>query len=145
MPTSFGEPIPYASERQLRGLVEPEASIWTRWRFSLPVGVIRIFANVRVGKGRFAEGSFTENERDMWLKVTQKRIDVFLEFQDKVWIVELRRVASSGAIGRLLMYKQLYEEDPIANKPVTLALVTDARDEDVQAIAFTLGIKYIIA
>ncbi|MGR3319644.1 MAG: hypothetical protein ACUZ8O_14345 [Candidatus Anammoxibacter sp.] len=144
MVTSLGDPIPRASERQLRGLVEPEASIWTRWRFSLPAGVIRIYANVRVGKGRVAEGNFTEDDRKMWLSLTQKRIDVLLEFSDKVWIVELRRVASSGALGRLMMYKQLYEEDPVLSKPVTLALVTDFKDEDVENIAFTLGVKYIV-
>lgn len=145
MPTSLGVPIPFASERQLRGLVEPEASIWTRWRFSLPVGVIRIYANVRVGKGRHAEGEFTEDERKMWLAVTQKRIDVLLEFQDRIWIVELRRIASSGALGRLLMYKLLYEEDPVIPKPVTLALVTDFKDDDVLETTKVLGIKYIVA
>lgn len=144
MPTTLGDQIPFASERQLRGLVEPEASIWTRWRFNLPVGVIRIYANVRVGKGRFAEGEFTENEKLMWLQLTQKRIDLLLEFTDKIWIVELRRIASSGALGRLLMYKRLYAEDPVIPKPVTLALVTDAKDDDVEDTAYILGINYIV-
>lgn len=144
MPTNLGNPVPRKTERDLPGLVQPEAQIWNRWRHNLPSGVINVYANVRIGRGRVGLGSFTEDETRLWLLDTQKRIDVILEFYDKMWIVELRRVAGAGALGRLMMYKLLYLDDPVLEKRIDLVLVSDSEDREVKRTATMIGIKYIV-
>jgi hypothetical protein len=76
---------------------------------------------------------------------TQKRIDVLIETQKSWKIVELRHNATASALGRLIMYRNLWKSDPPDDRPVELMLVTDKYDPDVEAAAKELGIEYIKA
>lgn len=145
MSTFLGDVFPPIIGRRPPRVSEPETSIYQRWSKNLPAGVVRSYFDVGLGDGNPAPVGTAKNIRRMWLRNTQKRADVVLEFLDKVAIVELRSIAQSNAIGRLQLYKMLYLRDPVIGTNVEIWLVTDLFIQEVDDLAKLVGVKYIIA
>ena len=143
MPTQLGtryDPIPLLRPP---GLSFFDTRIWNVALDRLRPGLLGVYYNVRVGHGRKPSPDMTDEQKKIWWQLTTKRIDALLEYRDAVWIAEIRRRAQSSAIGRLLTYKTLYDDDNPLNKRVNLMLITDDLDEDVQSLARQLHIGYI--
>jgi hypothetical protein len=79
-----------------------------------------------------------------WIRNTQKRADVVIERARDVLLVELRHAAQMNAVGRLLGYKKLLEQDNPFGKIVIPVLVTDRHDSEVRDLAADLDIVYIV-
>lgn len=146
MSTILGDPHPLLSARRPTAMADEDWEIYKAWWPSVLDEVLQEWCNVRVGSG----APVTETPGDLpslhegWVKNTQKRIDVVALTKSEVWIIELRHAASANAIGRLLMYRDLWAEDPIWVLPVKLYLVTNWEDQDVRRLAETLGIRYVV-
>lgn len=141
--------------------------IWQRWWPTVRDGTVTVIFDVGLGGGlpldptsrvgvhlvgdfdvfSLARAKVGSDERlaFMHLRNTQKRADVITERDSEVWIVELRFNAQGSALGRLLMYRRLWLQDPVFDKPVVLYLITDREDPDVRASAEELGIVYVVA
>jgi hypothetical protein len=144
VPTFLGDTFPSVFRGRPPRLAEPESSIYTRFSLKIPSDVVASFFDVGLGPGKPAPLGTEENLLRMWLRNTQKRADVVLQFRDKVAIIELRTVAQSSAVGRLLLYKMLYLQDPVLGSNVELWLVTDLQDDEVEVLSNSQNIKYIV-
>jgi hypothetical protein len=75
---------------------------------------------------RVGTGADTENIKEVWMRKlirhnTQLRIDcVKIELSGEPEIIEVKKVAQPGAIGQLLAYKKLYDEDYGTKAEMTL-------------------------
>ena len=121
-----------------------DLSLWEKYRPSIISKTLRLYFDVGLGgQTEVPEGTSPEMAL-MWLRNTQKRIDVLIEEETKWKIVELRVMAQASAIGRLLQYLDLWKDDPPNNKNVDLVLVTNVLDLDTKKLAEKLAITFLV-
>ena len=63
---------------------------------------------MRVGQGILAPAYLSQAEKDLWKKLTQKRIDVVAERPGQTWIIEIMERPGLAAVGQLIGYQHLY-------------------------------------
>jgi len=119
--------------------------IWQRWRPVALPQALYLWFDVGLGEGGTVPAGADQNETRMWTFITQKRADTLIEYPSGIAIVELRHNTTANAIGRLLMYGELWKQDPKINKPLVLILVSNRIDADVEMIAKKTGIITFVA
>jgi len=77
----------------------------------------------------------------MWRQNTSKRADAIAELEKEVWIIEVARRPGLRAVGQILVYQNLWIEDPAIAKPEILVLVCERVDTDLIASAARYGIR----
>ena len=83
----------------------------------------------------------TPFEYKIWQTLHSKRIDAICETPSYIWIIEVKDLVRSSAIGQLLVYRELYQEQYHPVKPIRLAIVAGEDDPQVRKVAMKLGIK----
>ncbi len=122
-----------------------EQLIWLRWRDDALRGASKLWFDVGLGPGLTVPEDADPNIRKMWIRNTQRRADVIIEYNTHVLIVEVRHFASPNVVGRLLTYRRLWiEDDPIPGKRVDLMVVTNFHDNDTDILCGDLGIRYLV-
>lgn len=142
MPTILGPRFAPAFTGHPSRMSEEDFPIWSRWWPTIRPTVQTLYFDV--GLGMPDELPQTEDADQLlgWIRNTQKRADAILERRADVLLVELRFNAQLNAIGRLLGYKKLLEQDNPFRKLVIPLLVTNRKDSEVQALAQDLEITY---
>lgn len=120
-----------------------DSILWTKYRTEAIKNAVHIYFDVGLGGQTTVPPGTSPEMARMWLRNTQKRIDVLIEEPTRWVIIELRPRAQASAIGRLLQYFDLWKEDPPNTKTVELRLVTDTTDQDTKKLAEKLGITFI--
>lgn len=116
--------------------------LWLKTKDQLLDGANAVYYDVGVG------GEFNNNEtgahsiQQDWGRLTQKRIDVLIDRGSEWVIVELRHQSTGSEIGRLLIYKDMFEAEKPDGRPVSVILVTGRYDQIVENIANKQGIQY---
>jgi len=118
--------------------------IWKKYHTQIYGEAVNLYFDVGLGGPAEIEKGISREMEKAWIRLNQKRADVVIEALDRWVIVELRHYASAAALGRLLMYKDLWKQDPPDERPVELRLVSDGYDKDVASTAMALNIDYII-
>lgn len=144
MPTTLGPPFTTDFAGVPPHMSTQDYDIWLRFRSALPPTTRALYFDVRLGTGYQLGDEHDDDAKTMWYQLTAKRADVVVELPAGWLMVELRDHAQSSAIGRLLMYKKLWQAEPPDSQPLSLMLVTNTRDPDVQALAADHGIGYQI-
>jgi len=107
-----------------------------------------VFDNYRydmhVGKGIGKVPGYDKTMQDMAIRLTQKRIDVVAYRGQAAYIIEIKERAGLSAIGQLIAYKKLYEDQYGINKIKGLAIVATSADQDIRKVADVLHIKIFI-
>lgn len=144
MSTALGVRWPATIGRTPPHMSLEDEEIYRRWWPRHASSAIASYYDVRVGKGaaRALPTDAPGNYASGWIALTQKRIDHLAEFEKELWIIEYRHAATSNAIGRLLQYKLLWEEDPVIRKPVRLWLITNYHDPDLAELAKAQRVNY---
>lgn len=142
MPTTLGEQYPRTWEGYPPHISQDDLDIWKRYRLFIPADTIWLYFDVGLGGQTEVPEDTPEEMRRMWLRNTQKRIDVLAESVDTWYIIELRHYATASAAGRLLQYQDMWKKTPPDNKNVKLILVSDRLDNDLMALCGSLDIEY---
>ena len=144
MPTILGNPYPQTWEGVPPHMYGEDLGLWYKYRPTVIQKALRIYFDVGLGGQMEVPPETPPEMAVMWLRNTQKRIDVLIEEEKKWIIIELRARAQASAIGRLLQYFNLWKEDPPDNRTVELRLITDTVDQDTKNLAEKLGITFVI-
>lgn len=119
-----------------------DKAIW--FRYLLQGG--NIFApfvyDLRVGEGAELPPGSSATDYKVAQALTTKRIDVLWTTPTATVICEVKRRAGAGAIGQLLLYRQLYMTTFPTSQPVKMFLVTDELQPDVEVGLFANDIDY---
>jgi hypothetical protein len=121
-----------------------DTTIWRKFQRTDRTKWQRFYFDVGVGDGKPTGDDVDDDSKAYWLKETQKRIDVLGIADTFQAIIELRNNAQPNALGRLLVYKQLYSRDPLSTLPLQLWLVTNTPDPELRAIAEPMGVRYFV-
>lgn len=125
MPTVLGPPYRnYVSEVPPR--ISPiDFDVYSRWIKTTAPKPANVYYDVGLGEGAAVPPGIAPALKKMWLKNTQCRVDVLIETDTHIHITELRDDANPNAVGRLLVHKMLWEDDPAIKKPIKMHLVTN--------------------
>lgn len=142
MPTTLGQPYPTSWQGYPPHMSDEDFKIWQRYKLSALKDIRSMYFDVGLGgQTEVPPGTPTEYAT-MWTRNTQKRIDVLLDAGNEWRLIELRAHATGAALGRLLMYKDMFDKEPPDARPVALYLITDQLDNDVKATAEAVGVIY---
>lgn len=144
MPTDLGDPYPPLTDRHPPHMAPEDYEIYLSWWPSNVGDTIRCYYDVAVGAGANTGPSPNDPPQysRMWTRITQKRIDMIAIRPTEAWLIELRHAATANAVGRLLQYLDLYNEDPIIPLPISLHLVTNHLDRELVALCRNFNIRY---
>lgn len=78
-----------------------------------------------------------------WLQYA-RRIDVLVDAGTKWIIVECRHHASAEAVGRLLLYSDIWDADPPDDRPVELMLLSDEMVRGIDILCAQHDIIYVV-
>jgi hypothetical protein len=123
-------------------LLTEDALVWDRYLGAHPIAKTRLFYDVRVGEGRPVGDEYPDNIRKMALDLSQRRIDVLIDFDDYWLIVEITTKASLKSIGQLAVYKHLFTIGNNPQKAVKTLLVCSSIDPDLKSFADTYQMPY---
>ena len=144
MPTVLGRRFPPITTTYPPHMSPEDYKLFKRWMIDAFRSAINVYYDVGLGEGSPSGMELDPSMLKMWQKVTQKRADVVVEYLEYVDIVELRFNATSNAIGRLLSYRMLWQDDPPINKTAFFSLVSNRFDPDLERLAGEHNIHYLI-
>lgn len=144
MPPDLGTKYSVQIERIPPHMSTEDYRLFLRWRTRYANQPTTAYYDVGVGPARPVDRPVDATLRTMWTRLNQKRLDVLLEFEDHWHIVELRDRSNANAIGRLLMYRKLWIEDPPDARDVTMELVTNVTDISLAELARDHQIAYSV-
>lgn len=101
----------------------------------------KMFWDVHVGKGFTPPDDWKESTKKSVISLTKKRIDAIEEEDNKIKIFEFTTKISTRTIGNLLMYRSLLKKERPETKEITLWLVGNEGDEDLEDLIEELGIN----
>ena len=127
--------------KQWRGLSGEDALVWERFLQTYDTSRMKVEYNVRLGSP--AQNIIEDNPAlaEMWTELRQKRVDAVVEWEEEIWIVELKPRGSLSALGQALAYKLLYEEQEKPTKPVEPVVICAWLDDDLRRVMGELGVN----
>ncbi len=115
-------------------LSEAEGKIWTRFIISHPDFFDRVWYDVNVGSFRGDEDNLKPEYQDNREYLGSYKIDVLGQRGDKMWILEIKREATSKAMGEVWLYEHCYLEDHEGLDGVQTAIVTDKEMPNIRKV-----------
>jgi hypothetical protein len=125
------------------GMSAQDTIIWLRALEVVTQPGDTIYYNVRLGPQRVTSMFVPPEIERQWQQVNAKRIDLVIQRPGQWIIVEVRHIATSAALGRLIQYKKLWLNDWPERVP-DLLLVTDWMDPDLPELLGIAGISYLV-
>ena len=83
----------------------------------------------------------TDNESLLWQRITAKRIDAVCEKRDVIYIIEIKDRLRPSAIGQVLTYLVLFEEQFAPQKRLQGVVLTGYTDPDMMHVADVYNIE----
>jgi hypothetical protein len=120
-------------------MLEPDIPVW--WRFLETWGheFEKLWYDCLLGGPFLTEEEETDPVKKSWRYVNSKRPDAIAELKNEVWIIEVSANPGLRAIGQLVSYQTLWQEDPKIEKIDKAVLVVETLDTDLGAAAAKLG------
>ncbi len=121
-----------------------DLELWVRFKEEYAREFKQFYFDVLIGDP-VIEAPEEELNIRMYVEQTSRlRIDAVGEKDDEWWLMELRPNAAAGAIGSILTYKTLWEEDPPDRRLVTPVIVTDNTNKNIVRVCAILKIIIIL-
>ncbi len=124
-------------------MLEDEARIWTKFLQATDLVYEDIIYDLHLGAGVLPLPGDPEYMRRLLSAVTKKRVDAVGETAEDIWIFEVKPRISMSALGQLVTYFELYQQERRPVKPVMLAAIGEREAPDIRA-AFDLYAVNII-
>ncbi len=111
-----------------------EATIWTKFLRETNLEFDRIIYDLHLGEGQPEVPGEPPYITKLKLAVTRKRVDAIGEDADSVWIFEVKPRVGMSALGQLLSYCELYQQEYITTKEVFLIAIGEHKEPDIDDI-----------
>lgn len=141
MPTTLGPKY----DTQWRGspphMLSQDIPVWYRYLEKYSDLFLALYYDVFLGGPVLTPTQQRDPLWRMWRANNAKRADAVAELEDEVWIIEVATRPGLRAIGQLMTYLALWQEDPPIPKIEIPVLVCEEVDTDLIASAAKYGIK----
>lgn len=132
---------PYGKLSNYERLRPEDVKVWEKYMAANPNKPWRMDYDVKVGLGRTPLEDLSPELQKDWKDLTRKRIDCVAWDAADIYIIEVKPMASLGALGQLLGYSQLWEDFHNSGRRVRPLLVCSSLDPDTARVAQASGIE----
>ncbi len=105
------------------GLNPQSTDLWRQWLKYYETSFDSFQYNVRVGQGITPPAYLSDQEKELWKKLTQKRVDVIAHRANQTWIIEVQERADLRTLGQLVGYRHLVPAYTETREVLMLALI----------------------
>lgn len=141
MPTLLGK----SYDRSWRGspphMLSPDIPVWYRFLEKWGALFEKLYYDVLLGGPWLSPARAKDPMWRMWRATNAKRADAIAELANEVWIIEVSKRPGLRAVGQLMTYLALWQEDPKIEKIEIPVLVCEEVDTDLIASAAKYGIR----
>lgn len=116
------------------GLITSAEDLWRKFLTYYESEFFLYDYNVRVGQGIVAPAYLTDDEKALWKKLTQKRIDVVAERLGQTWIFEIAERPGLREVGQLIGYAHLAQSYLQLKGQIVLAVICARLGHDMAGI-----------
>jgi len=120
-----------------------DTAVWTRFLESGDFELKEVWYDVHVGQTVFLPVGTDSLVKRIANGVTRKRIDVVAIVDSVYWVIEIKPLATMFAMGQVLVYERLFEEEFTPALEVWPVLVCDRVDDDVIPECERLGVVVV--
>lgn len=120
-----------------------DLNVWRRFLLLHPDKFTSLRYDVKVGTGARPWPASEGPKPEDWEALTQKRIDAVGIWNGSTAIIEVKPRASFTALGQLLAYRTLLAEKERPTAPVTLWVVCEERDADLETTFLSYGVSVV--
>lgn len=114
-------------------MLAPDIPVWYRFLKERAAEFKALYYDCLLGGPALSPDKEKDAMQRMWRALICKRADAIAETKTETWIIEVSACPGMRALGQLLTYKTLWDEDPKIDKPVKMVLVAEQVDGDVKA------------
>lgn len=126
------------------GMPSGDFEVWLRWRAHAASLFESLYFNVRVGDPIPVDESLPSEIKSMAVALSRRRIDV-VGVKASGWsLIELKWDAGAEALGQILMYKALWLSHPPDRLPVSMSVVTNSFNKDMNIACAFYGVGFIV-
>ena len=120
-------------------MLEPDIPVWWRFFDLWKHEIKRLWYDCLLGGPFLTEEEEKDPIKKSWRYVNSKRPDAIAELENEVWIIEVSANPGLRALGQIVAYQTLWQEDPKIEKIDKAVLVVETLDTDLGAAAAKLG------
>lgn len=122
-------------------MLAPDIPVWYRFLEKWGFLFIKLYYDVLLGGPVLSPAQEKDPYWRMWRANTSKRADAIAELEHEVWVIEVASTPGLRAVGQLMVYINLWIEDPKIDKIEKPVLVCQALDTDLIASAARYGMQ----
>lgn len=141
MPTILGAKYTTTWRGSPPHMLDSDVPVWYRFLEKWGDLFLALYYDVLLGGPVLTPAQEKDAMWRMWRANTAKRADAIAELTDEVWIIEVAKRPGLRAIGQLMAYLALWQEDPLISKIEIPVLVCEEVDTDLIASAARYGIR----
>ncbi len=116
-------PVSEINRTSYPGLNPQSTALWRLWLKYYETSFEVFEYNVRVGQGITPLASLSDQEKELWKKLTQKRVDVLAHRANQTWIIEIQERADLRTLGQLVGYRHLVPAYTAVREVLMLGMV----------------------
>lgn len=145
MPTELGKKWEIDWQGNPPHMLTPDIPVWYRWLKKYGPYILELYYDCLLGGPWLTPEQRKDPLQVMWRFNTAKRADAIAETDTETWIIEVASYPGLRAVGQLQVYRTLWREDPLIDKPDRMLLVCERIDADLAAACGVYGIQVYIA
>lgn len=122
-----------------------DTRVWRRFLARGSVSFNRLDYDVSLGGKGAAAVPSSSDYYGMWAQLMKKRVDVVGWVSGQVWIIEVKPVANLAALGQVLAYRFLYNEERRPRVETLPIVVCGSLDADLGPVYDYYGVQVLTA
>jgi len=134
---------PFTHGRHYKHMARHDVRIWERFLDRYAGYFDEAAYDVAFGGTEVTDPTATEQERIMWRFNTAKRVDAIVRNRDVLWLCEVRPGSGLSALGAVLGYTWLAEQEKFSDRPIIMTVVTDHTDPDTRLILEAFDVQLV--
>jgi len=139
MPTTLKKPFSLDWRGHPPHMLTPDVPVWYRFLDKWRHEIINLWYDCLLGGPMLTPEEEKDPVKKSWRYVNSKRPDAIAETENEVWIIEVSANPGLRAMGQVMSYQALWQEDPKIEKLDRTVLVVETLDTDLGAAAAKLG------
>ena len=125
-------------------LIGGDSNLWVKFLQQYPSFFDAVSYDVRVGEGMILEGDWSPEIADMATTLSQRRVDIIAEKDNKIWIVEIKVDPSVSLIGQLDAYLILFLNELETPVFTQLCTIVNRVNPDLITVLNHKDIRYFV-
>lgn len=121
-----------------------DVAIWERFIDKFPDFFDSVDYDVNIGEGADFDTTITERTGKTANALYKKKVDVVGYKENEIWLVEVKPLASTLAVGQVSIYDEIYRSEKNPAEKVVNAVLTDALTPDTKELARKWEVELIV-